>query len=341
MVRLAYNLGDNMDSNVLIERAKKIESAGFEMVLSNELFTSPFVPLAAVAPHTERVKLGCSIAYAFTRSPLETAITMLDLDQITNGRFILGLGSGVRRLNENWHNVTNYGRPAPHVKECVQAVNAIIDGITSGNPVQFEGEYYNLDMRGWDRNDKPVHGKIPIYMAAIREGMCRAAGDVADGILGFPMWTPRWVKDVVLPNVAIGLKRSGRERKDIDIWGSVTVAITNDKKQGYRDARGAPGFYATIRTYEPLFTHHGFDKEVAQIREAFVKLQGFGDEVLEPIHEEMTDQFVAVGSADEVRKRVDEFAELCDGVDLNVPSNFVPPERIAEYEKALFETFAN
>ncbi len=341
MVRLAYSLGNNMDPDVLIERAKKIESAGFEIAFSNELFASPFVPLAAVAPQTERLKLGCSIAYAFTRSPLETAITMLDLDQITRGRFILGLGSGVRRLNENWHGVSNYGRPAPHMKECVRAVKAILDGIVSGNPVQFQGEYYNLDMRGWDRDDTPVNGTIPIYMAAVREGMCRAVGDVADGVLGFPVWTPRWLKEVVLPNIAIGLKRSGRKRSDIDIWGSLTVAITNDKKQGYMDARSIPGFYATIRTYEPVFTHHGFEKEVAEIREAFMNLQGFGDEVLAPISEEMAGQFVAVGSADEVRKRVNEMAELCDGVDLNVPSDSVPPERVAEYEKAMFETFAS
>ncbi len=340
MVRYSYFLGDDMDPKALIRRARELESGGFDVAWSNELFTSPFVPLAAVATHTERIGLGCSIAYGFTRSPLETAITALDLDKISNGRFILGLGSGVRRLNESWHGVQNYGRPAPHLKECVRLVRHIIEGINKGEPIQFQGEYYSVDVRGWDRPDEPVRDRIPIYMAAVREGMCRAAGDVADGILGFPLWSHKWVRDVVIPNVAIGLKRSGRERKQIEIWGSATVAITKDKRQGYMDARGVPGFYTTVRTYEPVLTWHGYKREAAQVRDAFVKLQGFGPEVFEPIHEEMIDTFVAVGTVDEVRKRVAELEELCDGIDLDVPHYSVPKERIAEYEKALLETFS-
>ncbi|MCH8089517.1 MAG: LLM class flavin-dependent oxidoreductase [Chloroflexi bacterium] len=339
MVKYGYALGDNMDPSALIERARMIESAGFDVAWSNELFTSPFVPLATVAPHVPKIHLGSSIAYGFTRSPLETAITALDLDAITEGRFILGLGSGVRRLNESWHGVPDYGRPAPHLKECVQAVRRIIEAIGKGEPVRFEGKYYDIDMRGWGGSRQPVRGHIPIFMAAVREGMTRAAGDVADGILGFPMWSLKWIKEVILPNVAIGLKRSGRDRKEIEVWASVTVAITGDKKQGYLDARGVPGFYTTVRTYQPLVAWHGYEKEAGQIRDAFVKLQGFGPEVLEPVHQEMVDTFVIVGTADEARKRVAEFAEVCDAIDFNVPSYFVPKERVAEYEKALFETF--
>ena len=107
------------------------------------------------------------------------------------------------------------------------------------------------------------------------------------GVLGFPMWSLQWIKEIVLPNVAKGLSRSGRERKDIEIRAAVTVAITNDKKQGYRDSRGTPGFYTTIRTYQPLVNWHGYEEETEKIREAFVKLQGFGDEVLEPVTDEM------------------------------------------------------
>ena len=82
MGRYGYALGDNMDSEALIAKARKIEDAGFDSAWSNELFTSPFVPLAAVASHTSNIKLGSSIAYGFTRSPLETVITSLDLDAV-------------------------------------------------------------------------------------------------------------------------------------------------------------------------------------------------------------------------------------------------------------------
>ena len=186
MGRYGYALGDNMDPQALIAQARKIEDAGFDSAWSNELFTSPFVPLAAVASHTSNIKLGSSIAYGFTRSPLETVITSLDLDAITNGRFILGLGSGVRRLNEMWHGVPDYGRPATHLKECVRAIRAIVDGVTSGEPVRFKGEYYDIDMRGWEGPHKPVNGSIPIYMAAVRDGMLRAAGGRCRRSFGLP-----------------------------------------------------------------------------------------------------------------------------------------------------------
>ena len=129
---------------------------------------------------------------------------------------------------------------------------------------------------------------------------------------------------MVLPHVGKGLSRSGRERKDIEIRAAVTVAITNDKKQGYRDSRGTPGFYTTIRTYQPLVNWHGYEEETEKIREAFVKLQGFGDEVLEPVTDEMVDTFVVVGTADEARARIAEFDEICDAVDLSAAAQLHP-----------------
>ena len=262
------------------------------------------------------------------------------MDAISQGRFILGLGSGVKRLNEMWHDVHNFGRPATHLRECVRAIKSIIEGISNGSPVKFEGEYYNIDMRGWEGPHKPVNGNIPIYMAAVQEGMLRAAGDVADGVLGFPMWSLDWVKEVVIPNISKGLNRSGRTRKDIEIRASVTVAITKDKKQGYRDSRGTPGFYTTVRTYQPLVNWHGYAKEATQIREAFTKLKGFGPEVLEPIHDDMVNTFVVVGTNTEVKRRIADFAEICDAIDLVAPHNFISKEQHDEYEKAIFETFS-
>ncbi len=338
MIKYGYALGENMDPAVLIKRAKTLESAGFDVAWTDELYTSPFVPLATVAPHAQQIGLGTSIAYAFTRSPMETAITAMDMDRITNGRFTLGLGSGVKRLNESWHGVP-HGKPAPHIKECVRLVKLLLEKARSSEKIQFHGDYYNIDIQGWNRSDEPVRDRIPVYLAAIREGMARAAGDVADGILGHGLWSYRWTKEVIIPNVAIGLKRSGRERKDFEIWGAVTVGISKDKRQALRDARGVPAFYTTVRTYEPVLAWHGFQKEAAQVREAFVKLRGFGPEVLDPVHEEMVNAFAVVGTADEVRKRVAEYEEFCDGIIFTVPSYLVPEEVANEYEEAMLETF--
>src|SRR3972149_394907 len=128
----------------LLPVAKRAESLGLDTLWSQELHSTPFVPLAAVAAHVRRVRLGSGIALAFVRSPLETALTALDMDALTDGRFMLGLGTGVQRLNERWHGVQNYGRPAPHLKECVQAVRMIIEKAHLGQPLRYKGQYYDI-----------------------------------------------------------------------------------------------------------------------------------------------------------------------------------------------------
>ena len=96
------------------------------------------------------------------------------------GRFRLGLGAGVKRLNETWHGV-EYGRPAPHLRETVEAVRLIIERCDSGEPIRYEGKYHDIDIKGWVRPHPKVRDTIPIYTAAVQEGMARMAGDVPTG----------------------------------------------------------------------------------------------------------------------------------------------------------------
>jgi alkanesulfonate monooxygenase SsuD/methylene tetrahydromethanopterin reductase-like flavin-dependent oxidoreductase (luciferase family) len=101
----------------LIRAARACEDAGVHSLIASELYTNPFVPLAAVASSTSRIGLGTGIALAFVRSPLSLALEALDLDALTSGRFTLGLGTGVKTLNEQWHGVTNFGPP---VRTCAR-----------------------------------------------------------------------------------------------------------------------------------------------------------------------------------------------------------------------------
>lgn len=335
-MRIYAGLGSG-NAATLIERAKLAESAGMDGVWEEQLNGTPFVPLAAVAGSTKKITLGTSIALAFTRSPLETALTALDMDLLSDGRFILGLGSGVQRLVEKWHGV-NYGKAFPHLKETVATVRMIIENAHTGKPMQFKGEYYDLNIAGWRRPIKPVRPKIPIYVAGVQEGMARLAGQIADGMLGHIIWSPFWINKVILPNVAIGLERSGRKRSDIELVVPLVVIISNDRQQARHDAAREVGFFGTVRTYQPLFEAHGFGKITSEIQNIF-RAEGHSDKIATLVTDDMIDAFTVVGTADEVRAKIAGFKDLVDGIMVEVPGFHMDNAMSNEYRKAIFETF--
>src|SRR3972149_968786 len=159
--------------------ARQAEDAGVEALWAAGMSRGPFLPLAAAATSTERIQLGTSIALAFVRSPWVTALSALDMDILSGGRFILGLGTGLKRLNERWHGVA-YGKPTPHIKECIQVVRLITENAHLGLPIRFSGQYYDLDIQGWQRPFPPQRARIPVFLAGGREGMIRTGGGVAD-----------------------------------------------------------------------------------------------------------------------------------------------------------------
>jgi probable F420-dependent oxidoreductase len=321
----------------LAEQSSVAEAVGIECVWMPELFRSSFTQATWVAARTERVVVGTGIAWAFTRSPFIIAVSALDVDEMSGGRFRLGLGAGVKRLNENWHGA-EYGRPAPHLRETVEAVRLIMAEAHPGEPIRFEGEYVDLDIKGWVRPHPPARESVPIYTAAVREGMARMAGDVADGLIGHPICSIRWLDEVLVANFERGLRRSGRERRDFDFIPTVCCAIDDDEATAYDAARRTIAFYATVRTYMPLWEAHGFGEAAAAVGDSFRS----GDLPAMPGHvsDEMVDTYCAAGPLDKVRARVEEVAERADGVFLTPPTYFLPPEQLLEYQRRIVEAFA-
>jgi probable F420-dependent oxidoreductase len=321
----------------LAEDARAAEEAGIDCVWAPELFRSSVTQATHLAAITERIGVGTGIAWAFTRSPFILAISALDIDEFSGGRFRLGLGAGVKRLNETWHGV-EYGRPAPHLRETIEAVRLIMSQAHGGEPIRFEGDYHDIDIKGWVRPHPAPRESVPIYTAAVQEGMARMAGDVADGLIGHPMCSLRWLDEVLVANFERGLERSGRQRSDFDFVPTISCAINDDEEAAYDAARKTISFYATVRTYAPLWEMHGFGDAAAAVGEAFRA----GDLAAMPGHvpDAMVDAYTAAGPIDKVRERVGAVAERADGVFLTPPSYFLGPEEIAEYQRQIVEAFA-
>jgi probable F420-dependent oxidoreductase len=316
--------------------AQGSEAAGLEGIWAVQLYGPPFLPLAAAAMVTRRVKLGTGVALAFTRSPLETALSAIDVDTMSGGRLVLGLGTSIRWWNESWHGVA-YGKPIAHLREVVRIVREIIAGAHGGKLGKISGEYHTLDLKGFSTMAPPVRGRIPVYLPAVFENGVRLAGEIADGLPGHPIWSARWIENEVRENLEASLKQAGRKRSefDLNIWAFVT--IDEDRKRAINDARPTVAFYSSMAQYEKYFAAHGFG---AEARAACAAAQR-GDQgaMVAAIPDEMVTTFAIAGTEDEVRARVEKLWESADSMTLAPPAVGLDGASIARHQAAIARIF--
>ncbi len=322
----------------VVNWASMAEDAGFESVWAPEYYRTSFLQLAAVAPATKRIELGTGVTLAFVRSPFITALSALDLDEISGGRLILGLGTGVKRMIEMWHGIP-YKKPAHQIKEFVSLLRVLIEKMDTGEAISYNGDHYRINIEQYRRPFNPIRKEIPLYLGGIREGMIRTAGEVAEGLLGHVIYSTKYLKEVVHPNLALGLKRGGKESRDFDLASIITCSISKDAREARDAARGTIAFYTTVRTFEPVFRMHGFEKEVGRIRGAFLK--GDIPAMIDAVSDDMVRVFSIAGTPDECIKKMTQYRELIDLPVLSAPHYFLPPEQIKEYQRAILETFGS
>lgn len=296
----------------LVRQAEEIGLAG---LFATQVHGAPFSTLAAAAMVTERVQLGTGIAIASTRSPFETAMTAMDVDRISGGRLVLGLGASTTSWTEGMYGVPSE-KPLSQLKETVRAVRTIVAHAHEGLE-PFEGEFYRADFREFQPTQPPVRTRIPIWTAALRERAVRAAGELSDGLIGHPMWSTDWAERLVGSELASGLEASGRKREDIHVNLWVWTAIGDDPRQAIEDARGTVAFYAGLAQYEPYFEAHGFGAEARKLYEPI----GRGDlaAAAKLVPDEMVRAFVACGSEADVRAHLERAWKVADSICLVPP----------------------
>lgn len=287
--------------------ARMAEDLGYESVWVAETSSTAYVQAALAAQATSRVKVGTNIALAFPRSPTLTAMSARDLAEISEDRFILGLGSQVKRVNERRFSV-RFEHPAPKMEEHVEVVRAVL-GTYRGRPIDHQGRFYTVTMPPFP-GASPV-GDVPIYLAAVNARMCEAAGRVADGVLGHPLTSPKYVAEVVRPAVERGATSAGRDPSEVSVTTSVILQLGDDSERVRFDAALQIGFYATTRTYAPVLAIHGFEDRVAPLREAYA---GGDLAKLAELAMPMVDTYAITGSEEECRERLAAFDGVVDRI---------------------------
>ena len=318
-----------------VDLARQAEAAGFESAWAPEFHNhSGSLALSAAAMVTERIELGTGIAWAFARSPLLTAVTALDLDEMSGGRFVLGLGTGTRRMRTDWLGAPAE-RPARRVRETIEAIRAVWESAEAGS-VSYEGELVRLAVRPYGRAGQQ-RTDIPIYLAAVNEGMCRTAGAVADGVVAHPMATVRYIDEVMRPAIAEGAEREGRSGDDVKVADWIVAAVSDDADRAREDAKRQIAFHATVRTYDRIIDLHGFTDIAAQIRELWKKFDLAGMTAL--VSDEMLEVMGVAGGVEDCRDQLAARATSADRLLLGAPVVATDPGALRDYHRALLEAF--
>jgi probable F420-dependent oxidoreductase len=303
------------------ELAKKAEAFGFDCFWVNETRHDPFVQVALAASSTSTINVGTSIALAFTRSPTTLAYTAWDLQNISRGRLLLGLGSQVkghieRRFGAQWES------PAPKMKEIVLALRSIWRSWQDGTRLDFQGRFFHLDLMTPFFSPGPIKNpKIPIYVAGVNQAMCRIAGTVADGLHVHPLHTVEYPRRVIGPALTAGTDRAGRRRSDVSVAASVFAAVGSNSKEvaEMREfCREQVAFYASTRTYSKVLGLHGWEDVGERLHS--LSTRGEWDKMPREVSDDMLEEFVVEGRWEEIGMTLGRrYDRLVDRVRLYLP----------------------
>jgi F420-dependent oxidoreductase-like protein len=297
--------------NLEIERIKRAESMGYDSVWTAEAYGSDAVtPAAWMLAQTEKIKVGTAIMQMPGRTPACTAMTAMTLNQLSNGRFILGLGASGPQVVEGWHGVA-YGRPVTRVKEYVSIVKKIM---AREEPVEHQGFHYSMPYSGDDGTGlgKPLKSilqadtSIPIYTASITPKGLEGSAEVADGV--FPIWMNPERFDVLEGPIQKGLDKAGKTLMDYDIAPFVTCVMGDDIDACRMPAKGSMALYiggmgARDKNFYNDYTKKlGFEDAAVKIQDLY--LAGKKDEAMAAVPDELVDAVHLCGPKEHIKERL-------------------------------------
>lgn len=301
--------------------AQEAENRGYDTFSSSETGHNPFLPLVLASEHTERIQLQTSIALSFARSPMDTAYIAWDIQNLSQGRFTLGLGSQVRghivrRFSMPW------SPPAPRMREYIMAIKHIWDCWQNGAKLNFAGDHYSFNLMSPFFNPGPIdHPNVKVSIAGVNPNMLKVAGEVCDGVILHSFNTPKYTREVVLPNLQAGAERSGRSVEDIDISAGgfiVTGADEEELEKNKKITKSKISFYASTRSYRDVMRVHGWEETHEKLYR--MSVDGQWADMGYQITDEMLDSFAVVGTYDDIANKIKStYGRYADSVGFSIP----------------------
>ena len=317
-MKLGFLLGySGKHIHMPIELIQQAESMGYDSVWTAEAYGNDAVTSAAyVLAQTSKIRVGTAIMQMPARTPAMCAMTAMSLDQLSGGRFIVGLGASGPQVVEGWHGVP-YGKPVTRTKEYIQIMRKIFE---REGPVEFDGQIYQMpnQSEGTTGLGKPLKSilaatDIPIYTASITPAGLRCAGEVADGV--FPVWMDPNKYDVLGESIEQGFEKAGNGKslKDFDVAPFVTVAMNDDLDAAYDALRPWLALYIggmgakNKNFYHEYATRLGYGDAANQIQELY--LSGKKPEAEALVPNELLDEVSLIGPRERIIERLGPWKE--------------------------------
>ena len=307
-----------IDTALLFDAAKvatmapTLEQAGFDGAYTFEGQSDPFISLAAAAMRTERMDLFTSIAVAFARNPMSLAYLGNDLQSLSEGRFILGLGTQVKAHIERRFSMP-WSKPAARMREMVLAIRAIWKSWETGERLRFEGEFFQHTLSSPTFSPQAnAYGSPDIYVAGVGPVMTEVAAEVGDGYFVHPFHSRASFDKISVPALQRGFDKSANNRQDYVISAQIVTATGLDQEAldtAIFSARNQIAFYGSTPAYRPVLEAHGW--EGMQAEWTRLSREGKWAEMASSVNDEMLQTFAVVGTPAEVGRQI---VERCNGV---------------------------
>ncbi len=287
------------------EVGRRLEEFGFDGAFTFEGPHDPFFPLILAARETRRIELATAIAIAFARSPMLLANIGHDLQAISEGRFILGLGSQIKPHIEKRFSMP-WSKPAARMRELVLAIRAIWADWSGGAKLDFRGEFYQHTLMTPFFNPGPnPFGDPRIFVAGVGPRMTEVAGEVADGFIIHPFHTPVSIQDTTLPALERGLAKAGRKREDFEISFQVMVVSGHDDEtleNADKQVRGQIAFYGSTPAYRGVLESRGWGDLQPELNR--LSKLGQWSEMIGLISDEMLESIAICGKPSELAQKI-------------------------------------
>jgi len=277
--------------------ARAAERIGFDGWWSAETQVDPFLACAVAAERTLRLDVGTAVAVAFARNPMTVALQANDLQALSGGRFVLGLGSQIqphitRRYSMVW------SQPAARMREFVLAIRAIWDAWATGQPLDFRGEFYTHTLMTPFFSPGPnPHGNPRIMLGAVGPLMTEVAGEVADGLVCHPFTTERYLRTVTIPALERGRASIGKTLDGFEISGPALIVAPDSASEisaGIEFVKQQIAFYGSTPAYRPVLELHGWGSLQDDLNA--MARRGEWDRMTEVIDDEVLNTFAVIGA---------------------------------------------
>ncbi len=247
-----------------IERAKIADAAGIHSIWVAEAWgRDAFTLLTLLAEHTKKIQLATSIVNIYSRTPAALAQHFATLDELSEGRMIIGLGTSGPQVIEHFHGV-KFNPPLTRMKECVEIINMLV----AGTPLNYQGKLFKLS-RGFTLRFEPVRKHIPIWIASLNPRSVEFTARQTDGWL--PVMIPLSGLKKAIGDFRAIAKEAGRDPASVQVKSPGHVTVTNNPDRARAAHAGTVAFYAARMGtfYSEQLTRYGFGADVAKIKEAW------------------------------------------------------------------------